>query len=81
MGELFLRAAGDPAVSTTDIMGVISPVTTQFSVSNITSLLVALLGVTVVFGFLWWGVRFVTRKVMSAATGGNVSVSGGRRRR
>lgn len=58
-----------PSVTTTDIIGALEPVTTQFSVANITGLIVALLGITVVFAFLWWGIRYAYKRIFGAATG------------
>lgn len=58
-----------PSVTTSDIIGALEPVTTQFSVSNITGLIVALLGITVVFAFLWWGIRYSYKRIFGAATG------------
>lgn len=65
----FAIAANPPAVTTTDIMTALEPVTSQFSVANITGLIVALLGITVVFAFLWWGMRYAYKRIFGAATG------------
>lgn len=62
--------ADTPAVSTSDIAGIMSSVTDQFSVSNIVSFLAYIIGVTIVFVFLWWAVRKAWRAIMAAATRG-----------
>lgn len=65
----YILGSSAPSVTTQDIIGALSPVTDQFSVSNITSFIVALLGIVIVFVFLWWGVRFAFRRITSNAMG------------
>lgn len=80
MIPFLFSSAPSASVNTSDIMGVMSPVTSQFSVANITALLTAVLGITVVFAFLWWGVRWTIARIRGAAQSGSMGL-GGRRRR
>lgn len=49
---------------------VFQPLTNQFSVSNITSFISFIIGASVAFVFLWWGVRKAWRAIVSATTRG-----------
>lgn len=57
-----------------DISSILTTVTSQFSVANIVALIAGILGVTVVFVFLWWGVRKGFRAITKAATKGKPTV-------
>ena len=57
-----------------DISQILSSVTSQFSVSNIVAMIAGILGVTVVFVFLWWGVRKGFKAITKAATRGKPTV-------
>lgn len=57
-----------------DISSILTSVTSQFSVSNIVAMIAGILGVTVVFVFLWWGVRKGFRAITKAATKGKPTV-------
>lgn len=61
-------------VSSTDIMDILNAVTTQFSVANIVAFIASILGVTVGFLFLWWGIRKGFRAIIKATTKGKPSV-------
>lgn len=63
-----------PSVSTSDISGIMSSVTDQFSVSNITSFLAYIIGASVVFVFLWWAVRKAWRAILAASTRGKAKI-------
>ena len=57
-----------------DISSILTTVTSQFSVSNIVAMIAGILGVTVAFVFLWWGVRKGFRAITRAATRGKPSI-------
>lgn len=57
-------------VSSDTIMDILSAITSQFSVTTIVAFLAGILGVSVAFVFLWWGIRKGTRAVMAAVTKG-----------
>ena len=65
-----LGNATTPSVSTSDISGIMSAVTDQFSVANITSFIAYIIGACVAFVFLWWAVRKAWRAIMAATTRG-----------
>lgn len=56
------------------ISSILTSVTSQFSVSNIVAMIAGILGVTVVFVFLWWGVRKGFKAITKAATRGKPTV-------
>ena len=57
-----------------DIKSIIDPVTQQFSVANIAAIIGGVLGVSVGFVFMWWGVRKLYRMVLKATTKGKGGV-------
>lgn len=57
-----------------DIKVIIDPITTQFSVSNIALIIAGVLGVSVGFVFMWWGVRKLYGIVLKAAKKGKGGV-------
>ena len=57
-----------------DISSILTSVTSQFSVANIVAMIAGILGVTVVFVFLWWGVRKGFKAITKAATRGKPTV-------
>lgn len=59
-----------PAVTSDQIIGVLSGLTEQFSVANIIALIAGIIGFCIVFVFLWWGVRKGFRAAMSAIKSG-----------
>ena len=67
---LTLLTSSTPSVSTSDISGIMTAVTDQFSVSNITTFIAYIIGTAVVFVFLWWGVRKAWKAIMAATTRG-----------
>lgn len=70
---LLLSATPAP-VSTTDIQGIMSSVTTQFSVANITTFLAYIIGASVAFVFLWWAVRKAWKAILAATTRGKAKI-------
>lgn len=72
---MFLAEAPTVApIGYTDISSILTTVTNQFSVANIVAMIAGILGVTVVFVFLWWGVRKGFRAITKAATRGKPTV-------
>lgn len=61
-------------VSTTDFMSVIEGLQGQISVSTVVGVLATAAGVSVGLAFMWWGVRKLTRVLMSAFKKGKVSL-------
>ena len=57
-----------------EISSILTSVTSQFSVGNIVAMIAGILGVTVVFVFLWWGVRKGFKAITKAATRGKPTV-------
>lgn len=63
-----------PSVSTSDLAGILSAVTDQFSISNITTFIAYIIGASVAFVFLWWGVRKAWRAILAATTRGKAKI-------
>lgn len=63
-----------PAVSTTDISGIMSSVTSQFSVSNITTFIAYIITACVGLVFLWWAIRKAWRSITAAAMRGKARI-------
>lgn len=61
---------GTTAISTDMFTGLISSMTDQITPATIIGVIVAVLGVTVAFAFMWWGANFIKKKIMSAITKG-----------
>lgn len=65
---------GITAITSADFSGVLSALQAQISVGTIVEVLVVLVGATVGLAFMWWGVRKLTRALMSAFKKGKVSL-------
>ena len=70
MGFLTLLSSSTPTVNTSDIQTIMTSVTNQFSVSNITTFIAYIVGACIAFVFLWWAVRKAWRAILSATTRG-----------
>lgn len=57
-----------------DFASIITAMSGQISVSTIVTVIAAVIGITVVIGFAWWGGRYGVRKLMGALKGGKVTV-------
>lgn len=66
--------SANPTVEFSTISSILSAVTAQFSISNIVAFIAGILGVTVAFIFLWWGVRKGFRAIIKATTKGKPSI-------
>lgn len=62
------------AISSTAFTSVITALQQQISVSTIVEVLAVAAGVAVGLAFMWWGVRKLTRVLMSAFKKGKVSL-------
>lgn len=57
-------------VTAETIMDILSAVTAQFSVANIVGMIAGILGVSMTFVFLWWGVKMGASSIISAVKSG-----------
>lgn len=62
------------AISSTAFTSVIAALQEQISVATIVEVLAVAAGVAVGLAFMWWGVRKLTRVLMSAFKKGKVSL-------
>lgn len=77
-----LASGSGPTMPTpTDWATIITGVTSNFSTSNIVTVLASVVASGIVFVFLWWGIRLAFRSIMGAVKNGSLSINGGRRRR
>lgn len=67
-------ATGDPAVTSTTIMSILTAITETFSVAQIVAMIAGILGVSITFVFLWWGVRKGAKVVIKAVKSGKFSI-------
>lgn len=65
--------ASPAPITSADFSSVITAITSQISVSAIVEVLAYAAGICIAFVFLWWGVRKVTRMIMSAFKKGRIS--------
>lgn len=61
-------------IMTTDFQSVITALQEQISVSTVVGVLAVAAGAAVGLAFMWWGVRKLTRVLMSAFKKGKVSL-------
>ena len=69
---MFLAEA--TTVTSSDFQSVLTALQSQISVSTVVEVLVVLVGACVGLAFMWWGVRKLTRALMSAFKKGKVSL-------
>ena len=62
-----------PAIDYSDFQAVITAITGQIDVTTVVGVLAAAAGICIGLVFMWWGVRKVTRMVMSAFRKGRIS--------
>ena len=65
---------GASIISSTDFQSVITALQNQISVSTVVGVLAVAAGAAVGLAFMWWGVRKLTRVLMSAFKKGKVSL-------
>lgn len=61
-------------VTSSTIMDILNAITSQFSVTQIVAMIAGILGVSMAFVFLWWGVRKGAKVVMRAVKSGKFSL-------
>lgn len=61
-------------ISSSDFSSVITALQNQISVATVVEVLGVLAGACVGFAFMWWGVRKVSRALMSAFKKGKISM-------
>lgn len=69
----FLTTSAETVTSNT-IMDILTAITNQFSVTQIVAMIAGLLGVSMTFVFLWWGVRKGSKMVISAVKSGKFRI-------
>lgn len=69
----FLTTTVTP-ISSSDFTNVLSQLQAQISVSTVVEVLAVTAGACVGLAFMWWGVRKLTRALMSAFRKGKVSL-------
>ena len=65
---------GATTVTTSTIMDILTAITAQFSVAQIVAMIAGILGVSMAFVFLWWGVRKGASVVFRAVKSGKFSI-------
>lgn len=77
-----LASGTTPTMPTpSDWASIITSVTSNFSTTNIVSVLASVVAAGIVFVFLWWGIRLAFRSIMGAVKNGTLSINSGRKRR
>lgn len=74
MVGLLDAAGGATQVTSSTIMDILSAITSTFSVSQIVAMIAGILGVSMAFVFLWWGVRKGAGAVIKAVKSGKFSL-------
>lgn len=68
--KMALTAGADGSVNADTIMDILNAITGTFSVSTIVAFIAGILGVSVTFVLLWWGIKKGTKAIIAAATKG-----------
>lgn len=63
-------------VDSSTIMDILSAITNTFSVSQIVAMIAGILGVSMTFVFLWWGVKKGAATVITAVKSGKFRLPG-----
>lgn len=71
---VLLSTTTTETVTSSTIMDILTAITGVFSVSQIVAMIAGLLGVSMVFVFLWWGVRKGAKIVIKAVKSGKFSI-------
>lgn len=74
LSSLLMLTSTPAPVSTTDVQSIMTAVTNQFSIANITSFLAYIIGAVVGFVFLWWAIRKAWRAILAATTRGKAKL-------
>lgn len=79
--HIFVAVSTPTMPTPSDWKSVIDAVVNNFSASNIVAVLASVVGVGIIFVFLWWGVRLAFRSIMGAVKNGTLSINSGRRKK
>ena len=74
MFGLLDAAGGVTQVTSSTIMDILTAITSTFSVQQIVAMIAGILGVSMAFVFLWWGVRKGAKVVIKAVKSGKFSI-------
>ncbi len=74
MVGLLDAAGGATQVTSSTIMDILTAITSTFSVAQIVAMIAGILGVSMAFVFLWWGVRKGAKVVIKAVKSGKFSI-------
>lgn len=72
MLNLLTEGVAQSVVTAAELAPILESLQAQLTVGNIIGVIAIVVGAGVGFVFAWWGVRFVTRKVVKAATKGKL---------
>lgn len=61
-------------VDTSTIMDILTAITSVFSIAQIVGMIAGILGVSMTFVFLWWGVRKGARVIIAAVQRGKFKI-------
>lgn len=62
------------AITSADFASIIAALQQQISVSTVVEVLAVLVGACVGLAFMWWGVRKLTKAIMTAFKRGRISI-------
>lgn len=65
---------GATTVDSSTIMDILNAITGTFSITQIVGMIAGILGVSMAFVFLWWGVRKGAKVVIRAVKSGKFSI-------
>lgn len=65
-------ASGSTAVGWSDLSDVLSAITGQISVTTVVAVVAGAIGAAIGLVFMWWGIRYLTRKLMGAFRKGRI---------
>ena len=73
MFPVYLTDAAETVTSST-IMDILSAITGAFSITQIVGMIAGILGVSMTFVFLWWGVKKGGKVIISAVKSGKFKI-------
>lgn len=71
---VLLTGTTTTTIDANTIMDILKAVTDVFSITQIVTMIAGILGVTMAFVFLWWGVRKAAKAIIRAVTSGKFSI-------
>lgn len=69
---LLLAEGATTPLTVSDFQSLFDQLKGLIPVSSVVGVIGAILGITVAFGFMWWGARFGIRKIMGSIKKGKV---------